>query len=199
MRCKHCGNEVKSDYKFCPFCASRLMQDFEGHFEDLEPLVLSEDPAQWEILYEESQETEPPSSAIFGSQEYSVPQQEFKTGENPASPPAKRPYQIYRPAGEPLNQVPPVQQKIKNSPLDMDDERVSNAPYVSMKPETTPMESPYPTGRKSPGPVFKAFFILFIVLAALLTSVAAYWLAFGNEDSLQTSASISQEGESFDE
>ena len=69
MRCKHCGNEVKSDYKFCPFCASRLMQDFEGHFEDLEPLVLSEDPAQWEILYEESQETEQPSSAIFGSQE----------------------------------------------------------------------------------------------------------------------------------
>ncbi len=236
MRCKHCGNEVKSDYKFCPFCASRLIQDFEGHFEDLEPLVLSEDPAQWEILYEESPEAEQPSSAISQLKEYvsqpSQPQQEFKTEENPEPHLAKRPYQIYRPATQPLEKEPSVrqeypdipeaepdvftftapkssdtppqfQQKIKNIPQDMDDDRVSNAPYVSMKPETAPMPSHHQTGPKRPGPVFKALFILFIVLAALLTSVAVYWLASDGENAFQAmmnpTSSISEEGEFLDE
>lgn len=233
MRCKHCGNEVKSDYKFCPFCASRLIQDFEGHFEDLEPLVLSEDPAQWEILYDESPEAEQPSSAISQPQGYvsqsSQPGQEFKTGENPVPRPVTRPYQIYRPS-EPLahdtparkesqdmqepdlitftapqssDTLPQFQQKIKKPPPDMDDEKVSNAPYVSMKPETAPMSSPPQAVRKRPGPVFKAFFILFIVLAAFLTSVAVYWLVSGDENSFQTmmnpTSSVSEEGEFLDE
>lgn len=234
MRCKHCGNEVKSDYKFCPFCASRLIQDFEGHFEDLEPLVLSEDPVQWEILYDESPEAEQPASAISPSKEYvsqpPQPQQELKTEKKPQ--PAERPYQIYRPAGQPLEQAPPVPQEsqnipepepdlvtftvpkssdafhqfqpnIKKTPHDMDDERVSNAPYVSMKPETAPMPPTYQAGPKRPGPVFKALFILFIVLAALLTSVAVYWLASGGGNAFQammgTASSMPQEGEFLDE
>lgn len=58
MRCKSCGNEVKSDYKFCPFCASRLTQDFQDHFEELEPPVLSLDPDQEDsaVLYGEVRE-----------------------------------------------------------------------------------------------------------------------------------------------
>lgn len=37
MRCKNCGQNVKSDYKYCPFCAARLVQEFQEHYEELSP------------------------------------------------------------------------------------------------------------------------------------------------------------------
>lgn len=52
MQCKSCGKEVKSDFKYCPYCSQRLMQAFEDHYGELTPpLILDqeEDPAS--ILY----------------------------------------------------------------------------------------------------------------------------------------------------
>ena len=46
MRCKNCGREVKSDYKYCPYCATRLIQAFGDHYAELEPdYTLPDDPA----------------------------------------------------------------------------------------------------------------------------------------------------------
>ena len=31
MLCKKCGNNVKSDFKYCPYCGERIVSDFHDH------------------------------------------------------------------------------------------------------------------------------------------------------------------------
>lgn len=37
MLCKSCGGNVKSDFKYCPFCGERIISDFHDQFEELPP------------------------------------------------------------------------------------------------------------------------------------------------------------------
>lgn len=40
MLCKKCGNNVKSDFKYCPYCGERIVSDFHDHYEELTPPFL---------------------------------------------------------------------------------------------------------------------------------------------------------------
>ena len=58
MVCKHCKKPIKSDFKFCPYCGERTVNDFQDHYGELEPPPVLE-----------RQEQEPPAYYAFGSQE----------------------------------------------------------------------------------------------------------------------------------
>ena len=44
MLCKKCGNNVKSDFKYCPYCGERIVSDFHDHYEELTPPFLVREP-----------------------------------------------------------------------------------------------------------------------------------------------------------
>lgn len=44
MLCKKCGNNVKSDFKYCPYCGERIISDFHDHYEELAPPFLVREP-----------------------------------------------------------------------------------------------------------------------------------------------------------
>lgn len=91
MRCKSCGNEVKSDFKYCPFCSSRLMQDFNDHLGDLEPPVLSADPLRMDaeqVIYGEGREVSESAHAMREKAYEPAPEYAQST---PVRPPANVP------------------------------------------------------------------------------------------------------------
>lgn len=44
MLCKKCGNNVKSDFKYCPYCGERIVSDYHDHYEELTPPFLVREP-----------------------------------------------------------------------------------------------------------------------------------------------------------
>ncbi|MCI8650251.1 MAG: hypothetical protein HFG20_09060 [Anaerotruncus sp.] len=36
MVCRKCGSNVKTDFKFCPYCGERVVSDFHGQYEEME-------------------------------------------------------------------------------------------------------------------------------------------------------------------
>ncbi len=61
MLCKNCGNNVKSDFKYCPYCGERFLGDFQDHYGELTPpYVIDEQPDENADVYvSESEEVEP--------------------------------------------------------------------------------------------------------------------------------------------
>lgn len=48
MVCKVCGNNIKSDYKYCPYCGERIINDFHDQFHGLTPPFIIQDIPQEE-------------------------------------------------------------------------------------------------------------------------------------------------------
>ncbi len=61
MLCKNCGNNVKSDFKYCPYCGERFLGDFQDHYGELAPPYVVDEPPdeKADIYVSESEEVEP--------------------------------------------------------------------------------------------------------------------------------------------
>lgn len=60
MVCKKCGNSIKSDFKYCPYCGERMISDFHDQFQDLTPpFVIHDIQEDEEALYGEPPEELP--------------------------------------------------------------------------------------------------------------------------------------------
>ena len=66
--CKNCHGNVKSDFKFCPFCGQRVVNDFRDQYEELSPPYVISPAHVW-------QEEEDTASAYYaGAPREQVPE-----------------------------------------------------------------------------------------------------------------------------
>ena len=73
MVCKNCQNNVKSDFKYCPYCGARIISDFQDHYENLTPPP---------VLADEAEDAQDPAAAFYAAaQEESEP--EFSPEDDP--------------------------------------------------------------------------------------------------------------------
>lgn len=69
MLCKKCGNNVKSDFKYCPYCGERIVSDFHDHYEELTPPFLVREPDRARTL----RRTGTPQRRGSGAPDFALP------------------------------------------------------------------------------------------------------------------------------
>lgn len=103
MQCKNCGRDVKSDFKYCPYCANRLINDFEDHYGELNPPYVMPDladqtPEDAAFLYGRSRVIPDEADTFFAPEQTTAPLEE---ADMPFDAPVEKsrplPYEVYRP------------------------------------------------------------------------------------------------------
>ncbi|MEM1483626.1 hypothetical protein V6615_01985 [Oscillospiraceae bacterium PP1C4] len=153
MLCKKCENNIKSDFKYCPYCGERIVNDFHDQFHNLTPPFVIHDVQEIDDasqLYasapgEQAPDLKLPSFAASFHEE-----------------PKESPYFVYRPDGD--------KPKPENKPP-----AGRATPHQSaQKQEVSVHEEKQEKKGISLG--FKLFLIVLLLLLAFVITVGAYQL-----------------------
>ncbi len=147
MQCRKCENNIKSDFKYCPYCGERIISDFHDHFEELTPPFVIRD----------AQETDEAVRIYAASPEERFP--DFYDGPFSAAgeQTQETPYFVYHP--EPDRHAPERRQ-------------TAEPVFAHAQEAAGPAEKEKKRGTVGLG--FKFFLILLVLLLAAVLSIFGY-------------------------